>query len=234
MAAQPSARACAKSINAAACARCARPKGVSWHSAERRTPITTVPGFFIWHELITSDPVAATKFYADVVGWSAAPAPDAPMPYWLMSAQGEPVAGIMKTMEHASHPGWCGYVGVDDVDATTAKATSLGSKVVAPPTDIPNVGRFAVFNDPQGAVIGLMKWNAGMPASKLKPGDNGFVAWNELYTIDAEKALAFYAALFGWKEDHVMDMGPMGKYRIFSNGGRQIGGMMNRPPHMQV
>ena len=69
-------------------------------------------------------------------------------------------------------------------------------------------------------------------ADRLKPGDAGLIAWNELYTTDAETALAFYASLFGWKEDHVFDMGPMGKYRIFSNEGRQIGGMMNKPAEM--
>jgi predicted enzyme related to lactoylglutathione lyase len=194
----------------------------------------SMSGFFVWRELVTTDPVAARKFYADVIGWSSSPAQGAPMPYWLMGAQSEHVAGIMQTMPQAPQPGWCGYVGVDDVDATASKAMSLGAKMIAPPSDIPNVGRFAVFNDPQGAVMGLMKWSFTPPAPKLKPGDAGLFAWNELYTTDAEKALAFYGALFGWKEDHVFDMGPMGKYRIFANEGRQIGGMMNRPPQMPV
>jgi hypothetical protein len=43
--------------------------------------------------------------------------------------------------------------GVDDVDAIAAKVTELGGRVLVPPMDIPTVGRFATFQDPQGAVI---------------------------------------------------------------------------------
>jgi predicted enzyme related to lactoylglutathione lyase len=50
-------------------------------------------------------------------------------------------------------PNWGCYVTVSDVDATAAKAEELGGKILMPPTDIPNVGRFSVLQDPQGAVI---------------------------------------------------------------------------------
>jgi len=35
--------------------------------------------------------------------------------------------------------------------------TELGGKVQVPPTDIPNVGRFSLVQDPQGAVFALFK-----------------------------------------------------------------------------
>jgi predicted enzyme related to lactoylglutathione lyase len=44
---------------------------------------------------------------------------------------------------------------VDDVDATAGKATGLGAKLFVPPMDIPNTGRFAVIQDPQGAVFAI-------------------------------------------------------------------------------
>jgi predicted enzyme related to lactoylglutathione lyase len=50
-------------------------------------------------------------------------------------------------------PNWGCYVTVSDVDATAAKAEELGGKILMPPTDIPNVGRFSVLQDPKGAVI---------------------------------------------------------------------------------
>jgi hypothetical protein len=48
-------------------------------------------------------------------------------------------------------------VAVTDCDASANKVTKLGGKVLVPPTDIPNVGRFAIVQDPQGATFGLFK-----------------------------------------------------------------------------
>lgn len=45
------------------------------------------------------------------------------------------------------------------MDATNAKALKLGARQVTEPMDIPNVGRFSMFADPQGAVISLFKGN---------------------------------------------------------------------------
>jgi uncharacterized protein len=49
------------------------------------------------------------------------------------------------------------YIATDDVDATTARAKELGATVHVEPTDIPNVGRFSVLQDPAGAAFGLFK-----------------------------------------------------------------------------
>jgi predicted enzyme related to lactoylglutathione lyase len=52
-------------------------------------------------------------------------------------------------------PNWLTYFCTANVDDTTKKITSLGGKVIQPPTDIPDVGRFAVCHDPQNAVFAL-------------------------------------------------------------------------------
>ncbi len=57
----------------------------------------------------------------------------------------------------------------------------------------------------------------------------GEFCWNELLTSDSAAAMKFYADLLGWKCEQEMDMGPMGKYRIFAVGDRQLGGMMDTP-----
>jgi predicted enzyme related to lactoylglutathione lyase len=56
-------------------------------------------------------------------------------------------------------PHWGVYITVDDVDATAAKAQQLGATTIVPPTDIPNVGRFCTFQDPQGAVISAITYS---------------------------------------------------------------------------
>jgi predicted enzyme related to lactoylglutathione lyase len=40
--------------------------------------------------------------------------------------------------------------------------------------------------------------------------------------------------MFGWRKDEAMDMGPMGKYQLFSNQDGQIGGMMTKPADFPV
>jgi uncharacterized protein len=55
-------------------------------------------------------------------------------------------------------PCWNSYVTVDDIDKTAAKAQELGGTIIVPPSDIPDVGRFAVIQDPQGAVISAITY----------------------------------------------------------------------------
>jgi predicted enzyme related to lactoylglutathione lyase len=54
-------------------------------------------------------------------------------------------------------PNWLPYFMVEDCDATAGKAAATGGKAMVPPTDIPNVGRFAVLGDPQGAMFAIIK-----------------------------------------------------------------------------
>ncbi len=51
-------------------------------------------------------------------------------------------------------PAWSVWFGVDDCDASAAKAEELGGKVVMPPNDM-DFGRGAMIADPHGAVFGI-------------------------------------------------------------------------------
>jgi len=50
---------------------------------------------------------------------------------------------------------WISYVLVPDVDVAAESAVKLGGRVVKKASDIPGTGRFAVINDPLGAVLAL-------------------------------------------------------------------------------
>nr|MBA2540470.1 VOC family protein [Deltaproteobacteria bacterium] len=63
----------------------------------------------------------------------------------------------MKQMMPQQPHAWLPYVAVANTDATAEKAKKLGATIVVPPTDIPNVGRFAVLVDPQGSALGILK-----------------------------------------------------------------------------
>ena len=115
-------------------------------------------GAFSWFELMTSDQAAAKEFYTSLFGWETEEFPMEMVPggsYTVIRVQGEEIGGMMKLPEECTGaaPAWGTYVTVDDIDATTAKVEDLGGEVLKPPTQIPQVGRFSVLQDPQGAVL---------------------------------------------------------------------------------
>ena len=192
-----------------------------------------MPNNFAWYELMTSDAKAAQDFYAKVVGWMPQDSGQAGIDYTLLLAGDVPMAGLMTLDKEAcdagARPGWIGYVGVDDVDAYAGRVTKAGGTVHVPPTDIPNIGRFAMVADPQGAAFCLFKPRSDMPPPPADPETPGTTGWRELLAADGEKAFTFYAELFGWTKDEAIDMGAMGRYQLFAAGGAAIGGMMTKP-----
>lgn len=136
------------------------------------------------------------------------------------------------------HTAWIGYIAVDDVDAHLAKIVEAGGKLWKPATDVPDMLRFAVLSDPQGAAIVVFTPNPAMPSpQRPAPPAPGTIGWHELYTTDLEAGFDFYSKLFGWTKVSDMDMGPMGAYRIFDQGdGKPMGdgGMMTKPPQVPV
>lgn len=58
---------------------------------------------------------------------------------------------------------------------------------------------------------------------------NGRIVWHDLMTTDPKASLAFFTELVGWKTKEV-DMGPMGKYTMFSAGDKDVGGLMPLDP----
>jgi predicted enzyme related to lactoylglutathione lyase len=121
---------------------------------------------FAWDELLSTDPDAAATFYASVFGWSPRSMPMGPEGNYTLldrpgmkNPKGDPLSagGIMKSPPDVPYSFWLPYIAVDDTDAISARAERLGAKVVVPPTDIPNVGRFACWMDPQQAAIAVLQ-----------------------------------------------------------------------------
>jgi hypothetical protein len=115
-------------------------------------------GTFCWCELMTRDTAAATKFYTALFGWTTKVSAGAGFPYTHWQNHGADIGGMLAIMEQwgPMPPNWINYVQVDNCDEIAAKATSLGGTVGMPPTDIPNTGRFAMLQDPQGAAFALI------------------------------------------------------------------------------
>jgi predicted enzyme related to lactoylglutathione lyase len=119
------------------------------------------PNTISWAELMTRDAPRATAFFEQVLGVTSQVAPmEGGAPYTLLRANGQDAAGVMTmTPEMGQMPVvWGIYFEVDDTDRCVARAQELGATVLQPPTDI-MPGRFAMLQDPQGAVFGVIKSN---------------------------------------------------------------------------
>ncbi len=120
------------------------------------------PGSFTWNELQTNDADRAAAFYSAVLGWAAE---SAEMPsgitYTSFMIGDRPVAGMMTIQSDWGPvpPNWGIYLAVDDCDQAVATAVELGGTEEVPAQDVPDVGRFALVKDPQGARFYVM---AGM------------------------------------------------------------------------
>jgi predicted enzyme related to lactoylglutathione lyase len=119
-------------------------------------------GVFSWTELITHDVEGSKKFYSKLLGWTME---DMSMgeagSYTMLKSGDRMVGGLMAMPPQAKDTPtyWGAYVTVDDVDAVAKQAGELGAKILVPPMDIPEVGRFCTFQDPQGAVLSVIAYS---------------------------------------------------------------------------
>ncbi len=116
-------------------------------------------GAFSWNELLTTDLDGAKEFYSAMFSWQLEDINN-DMPYTLAKIDGQDSAGMMVTPPEAKGmpPMWGAYVTVDDVEASAKQCEELGGKVLVDARDIPNIGRFCVIADPQGAMLTIITY----------------------------------------------------------------------------
>ncbi len=96
---------------------------------------------------------ALAEFYRELFGWESARF-DAD--YRLVNLEEGIGGGLMRCRE--GMPAYVTiYVAVDDLDGTLARVNDLGGTPLVPPTPIPGVGAFALFQDPEGNTIGILR-----------------------------------------------------------------------------
>ncbi len=133
-----------------------------WKSAqEDRADSTPVKfGDWYWNECLTTDGMKALAFYEKVFGYTHDSMDMGPQgTYYILKKDAIPRGGLMQPKQ-SMPSAWVPYVHVSECDASEKKAKSLGASVLMPSTDIPNVGRFAVLQDPTGAVISIIRGQA--------------------------------------------------------------------------
>ncbi|MDQ3937929.1 MAG: VOC family protein [Chloroflexota bacterium] len=149
-----------------------------------------------WVDLATPDADASREFYSKLFGWEMDVSDDPQYGGYATGKIGDRnAAGIGPKQSEQQPTAWSLYIGTDDADALARQVTEAGGTVIQPPLDVGDQGRFAVFQDPAGAVFAA--WQAAQPTGFTTDIPNGF-GWAELNARGVENAIPFYERVFGW------------------------------------
>ena len=180
---------------------------------------------FCWYDLMTTDVDRAKAFYTELFGWKIQPMEMPSLGVYNMLSIGDNSFGGIAAVDanHGMPSHWIGYISVEDVDGAAGKVDGLGGKVMVPPTDIPQTGRFCVVQDANGAYVNLFEGLKSID-EPITPVNHG-VCWNELITADFDKAKTFYDGLVGWKNT-TPSFDSSGNYVVFNSGEHMAAGLM--------
>ena len=180
----------------------------------------TVVGMPVWVDLAATDAGAARAYYEKLFGWKVEVNADPQYGgYGMAKVDGKDVAGIGPKQDAQQPSVWQLYIGTDDAAATAKKVEAAGGKVVAPPFDVGDQGKMAVFQDPVGAYISVWQpQNMGT----FNHGQANTFAWAELNARGIDKAKPFYKEVFGWDEKNTPMGEGLGDYTEFLLGGQSI------------
>ena len=114
----------------------------------------------VWFEIPADDVERAKLFYGELFGWKIERFPG-PMEYWHIDTGGSddtPDGGLLKR-QNPGQQGITNYIGVASVDESAVKVEKLGGKICMAKTAVPEMGYFAICQDPENNVFALWERN---------------------------------------------------------------------------
>ena len=192
---------------------------------EARAVVASKP---VWVDLSSSDPAASRAFYSSLFDWEIEVSADPQYGGYGRARIGDKdVAGIGGTQSPEAPSVWMVYIGTHDAEDLAKAVEAAGGTVAAPPFDVGDQGRMAVFQDPSGAFISA--WQPRTMSGFQTNAPNTF-GWAELNARGIEKAILFYNQVFGWthKTSETGENAP--PYTEFQLGGESTAGGMEMNP----
>lgn len=190
-----------------------------------------MPNPVVHFEIMGVDSSTLQKFYGELFGWHIQVIPDPQIDYALVDTHaGAGINGGIGSDPSATNRVTF-YVGVADLQKILDKAEKLGATTVMGVTELPMV-TLAMFTDPQGNLIGLVKDDPGQEAPGVSPGSNPPVHWFEILGTDAKKLADFYTKLFGWKVEFAPDS-PAPYGQVEPQDGKGVGGGIGESPNVE-
>jgi hypothetical protein len=119
--------------------------------------VNELPGTVCWRELSTSNMDLAGKFYATVFGWTLDAETFGSGSYSLLKMGEGTVGGIITSPQKEIRSHWLTYWVTENLDKSIETAQALAARVIKPLTIVPEMCRFAVLSDPQGAQFAILQ-----------------------------------------------------------------------------
>lgn len=157
----------------------------------------SLPGKIVWHDLLTDTPVRTRAFYNGLFGWEFQSLPDGDINYEIISHRGQAIGGMVdqtRLPNEVDVSQWVALMSVADIDAAALAVADGGGEVLTPPTSLGDRGKIAIITDSQGALLALLETEGDPLDDAVDPVPGGFL-WDELWTIDVDKAVGFLAGL---------------------------------------
>jgi predicted enzyme related to lactoylglutathione lyase len=118
-----------------------------------------IPGTVCWVEHASHEKDKSIPFLENVFNWKAKTEPMGEMDYTTFFL-GEAMVGgsynLPPDMKDVPS-NWIPYFAIENLDKSLDQVTGLKGKILMPKTYVKGVGHFAVIQDPQGAVLGLLQ-----------------------------------------------------------------------------
>jgi predicted enzyme related to lactoylglutathione lyase len=170
--------------------------------------------------LLTEDAAAAVAFYTSLFDWTVE---DSPTGSSVVIHQGRPIAGISQIEDRlpdVDESIWLVGVTVEDLEGAVAAARRQGAAIHRDVERVEGYARYAVIEDPQGALVLLLDPERELGGSE----GSGSWVWAELWSDDLEGSAAFYADVVGYERGETER--PRGAYTVFSSAGEPRAGLV--------
>ena len=184
-------------------------------------------GKFIWFDLATVDLKKQKEFYGEVFGWTFQQLNQTDMQYTIIKDGEHNIAGMfqIKPPEGAKTGAlWISLMSVPDPDKAVEVVKNAGGSVHTPVTTLADRGTYALLNDPEGALFGVLKSGSGDPPDNdIQTGE---ILWVDLFAKDMQRAASFYQQVAGYE---IID-NEKGRVHIFlHSAGKLRAGIVPRP-----
>jgi predicted enzyme related to lactoylglutathione lyase len=124
-------------------------------------------GEFIWMDLFAANRARVAAFYQPLADFKIEQNQiTKDILRLVLKSSGKARAGIVPLPEGANRSGWLPYIKVDDIDQILKKVEAAGGYVMVSPDKDLSDGNLAIFRDPLGGMMGIVKWDKATVTDK--------------------------------------------------------------------
>lgn len=162
----------------------------------------SLQGKFIWFDLATPNIAGQKEFYSSVFGWTYESVANTADAYALIKNNGQVIGGLFSHEPPGGEQDgatWIALMSHPDPDLAARTVKTKGGKVNLQPAEVPNRGRHALFEDPAGALFGVLASSSGDPEDREM--EIGEFLWVDLFTRDLDGMGEFYSSLAPYTQE---------------------------------